>query len=387
MKRSTPLLALVLALPLGVPLACSDDSIDAGSGGSGGASGTTGTLSTVNGATTTGSSTSTNTASGGGDSSGTAGGGQGSNGSGANGAGGNGSGAGAGVGGGLPDPTEVSECQGHIYECGDLVDNDQDGDIDYQDADCLGPCDDTEDSYFGGISGQAGPNCKVDCYFDQDSGAGNDDCHWDHRCDPLSVDPTFYPEPWNGDACAYEGDGYQVNSGEDGTCGFLYENQSDDCIDYCAPLVPNGCDCFGCCELPAGGGNFVWLGSEGVDDQNPTVCTEAEVGNPAVCHPCTPVQDECYNACELCEVCIGKPVPPPECFGGEGGGDPSGSTSTGSSSSGGGTDPSGGTGGGSTSSGGGSQCPDGIQACGLPGQALCSAGQYCVTGCCRIVPN
>ena len=30
------------------------------------------------------------------------------------------------------------------------------------------------------------------------------------------------------------------------------------CLDFCAPLVPNGCDCFGCCEVQ---GEFIYLGS------------------------------------------------------------------------------------------------------------------------------
>ena len=28
------------------------------------------------------------------------------------------------------------------------------------------------------------------------------------------------------------------------------------------------------------------------------------------------------------------------------------------------------------------QCPSGEQACGLPGEAACAPGFYCVTGCC-----
>jgi hypothetical protein len=290
MKRSTPLLALVLALPLSVPLACSDDAIDAGSGGSG----STGTLATSGTNTgSTGSSTGTSTSSGGGDT-GSAGGSTTSSGGGnvgGSGAGGDNTG-GSGVGG-LQPPTEVAECQGHIYECGDLIDNDGDGLLDNLDPDCLGPCDDTEDSYYGGIPGQAGPPCQVDCYFDQDSGAGNDDCYWDHRCDPLSTDPEYYPEPENGAQCEFAGDDYVVNpTGK--TCDTLLVEQSEACQNYCAPLVPNGCDCFGCCELPAGSGSFVWLGSEGGvnDDGSTKFCDLDNVSNPAVCHPCTPVQDE-----------------------------------------------------------------------------------------------
>jgi hypothetical protein len=296
---------------------------------------------------------------------GTAGNASGANNAGGNNAAGNGSGAsasggGVNAGGGAPPPTEITECQGHVYECGDLVDNDMDELTDYQDPDCLGPCDDTEDSYYGGIPGQMGPPCSVDCYFDQDSGAGNDDCYWDHRCDANEVARDFYPEPDNGSQCEFQGDDYVVGQGQ--TCADLDDAQSDECYAYCGPLTPNGCDCFGCCELPAGSGAFVWLGSVGVDGT--TVCDLANVSNPAICHPCQ-VVTSCFNDCDPCEICIGQPEPGPEC--GEGGGGPGG----------------GGQGGG----GQGSQCPTDIQECGLPGQEPCPAGYACITGCCYPVPE
>jgi len=275
-------------------------------------------------------------------------------GTGATGGGTGATGGGTGNAGGIPLPTEISECQGHIYECGDLLDNDGDGLVDSQDPDCLGPCDNTEDSFFGGIPGQAGPACAVDCYFDQDSGSGNDKCYWDHVCDPFDSSPNYYPEPEAGAQCEYAGpDTVIPPTGK--TCAELNAGQTQECHDYCDPLTPNGCDCFGCCELPAGGGNFVWLGSEGADGT--TVCSSADLDNPDICHPCTPV-DDCLNGCAPCEVCIGKPVPDPSCgSGGAGGG------------------------------GGGEQCPAGDQPCGLPGQDPCAADFYCITGCCQEVPS
>lgn len=258
--------------------------------------------------------------------------------------------------GGIPAPTELATCQGKIYACGDLLDNDGDGLIDSQDPECLGPCDNTEDSLFGGIPGQPGPPCQVDCYFDQDSGAGNDDCYWDHTCDPFEVEPDYYPEPEKGSACGYEGPD-QVIPPTGQTCSELNAAQSQECYDYCGPLTPNGCDCFGCCELPAGSGEFIWLGSEGVDGE--TVCTLADVANPALCHPCTPVT-ACLNGCDPCEVCIGKPLPDPGCNQG---------------------------GGGNGGGGGGSQCADGVQPCGLAGQDPCLNGFACISGCCQPVPK
>ncbi len=281
-------------------------------------------------------------------------------------------GAGGGVGGnttgggGIPLPTEIAECQGHVYECGDLLDNDNDGLVDSQDPDCLGPCDNTEDGLIGGIPGQSGPKCDVDCYFDQDSGAGNDDCYWSHTCDPNSVAPNYYPEPENGATCEY--DPAKLVSQQ--TCAELDAAQSDQCEEVCGPLTPNGCDCFGCCELPAGTGKYVWLGSE--DGAGNGSCTLGAVNDPTKCHPCEPVK-ACLNDCGYCELCIGKTSLPPDCLPGGGGGGGAGSGS-GSGS---------GTGGGPNLN----QCPDGVQPCGVPGQSPCPIDYYCVTGCCQKVPS
>lgn len=252
-----------------------------------------------------------------------------------------------------PPPTEIAECQGMVYDCGDLVDNDADGLLDYQDPDCLGPCDNTEDSFFGGIPGQPGPPCKVECYWDNDSGPGNDDCFWDHGCDTHEVPPDYYPEPSLGDACEFTDLSFEPFNGQ--TCSDLLADQSQTCLDVCLPLTPNGCDCFGCCELPAGSGKFVWSGSEGLDGN--TVCTLADINDPTKCHPCDPVPS-CFNDCGDCELCVGKPTLGPECLG-EGGG-------------GGGPVP---------------ECGPGITACGTADLPPCPSGYYCITGCCIAEPQ
>src|SRR5262245_57220913 len=56
----------------------------------------------------------------------------------------------------------ISECSGHIYECGDCVDNDNDGLIDSWDDGCLGPCDNTENGYYPDLPGTTGAECKAD---------------------------------------------------------------------------------------------------------------------------------------------------------------------------------------------------------------------------------
>lgn len=248
--------------------------------------------------------------------------------------------------GGQPVPTEVSPCAGKVYACGDLVDNDGDGLIDAQDPSCLGPCDNTEDSLFGGIPGQNQAPCRQDCYWDDDTGSGNDQCFWDHRCDPLSVPPNYFPEPSVGDACAYDEDANLQGTNQ--SCAELSEAQSDTCSNTCLPLTPNGCDCFGCCERPGGG--FVYVGSLGLDGS--TLCTLDALDDPNLCHPCTPVPG-CQNDCGRCEYCLGKTVLPDDC-------DPTGE------------------GGGPTEA----QCPPELTPCGGPGQAVCPSETYCLTGCC-----
>jgi len=122
------------------------------------------------------------------------------------------------------------------------------------------------------------------------------------------------------------------------------------CAQVCMPFTPNGCDCFGCCTFdgagPGGvGTRDVWIGA--LDSSNNSTCTLATLSDPAKCPTCTPVAN-CYNPCDMCEVCVGGGLPDPSC-------EPS------------------------------MQCPQGYQACGLAGQAECPMGSYCVTGCCQAV--
>jgi hypothetical protein len=274
-------------------------------------------------------------------------------------------------------------CQGKYYACGDGEDNDGDGLIDMDDPDCLGPCHNLEDSFYGNIPGQAGPKCKLDCYFDSNSGPGNDDCFWNHECDPLSTAPDYPPE---GDkACSFKGNDYMTSFQIDGaksSCTDLKTKQSQVCTDYCGPLTPNGCDCFGCCELPARSGNFVWLGSEDPPFSKTPSCSLKTIDDPSKCRPCTPVP-ACMNPCDkLCELCLGETDLPPECY----------QTGTGGSPGTGGTAGTGGTGGtpGGGGTGGGCPtpfCPTGVQPCGFDCLPKCPTNHFCNTGCCVPIPT
>lgn len=246
----------------------------------------------------------------------------------------------AGIDAGAPDagapdagfdagPPPFATCLGQLYACGDTFDNDGDGLIDSDDPECTGACDNTESSLTLGIPGGNNAPCRLDCYFDQDTGAGNDACYSDQQCDPTSPNP-------GGSRCSYDPN---INLGGGLTCSTSQTMQSAQCASVCGPLVPNGCDCFGCCNLlPDGGG--VFLGA--------TDCT-LDGGCPA-CQQVT----ACLNTCERCELCLGKTSLPPDCF--DGGAQPQ-------------------------------VCPADAGACGLPGQPRCGAGEYCVTVCCRPTLN
>jgi len=223
-------------------------------------------------------------------------------------------------------PCVVSACRGKVYECGNCRDDDSDGRIDAEDPECTGPCDNAEGSLSVGLPGESSVACQSDCYFDAGNGAGNGDCLYTQRCEPLSVAPDYPP---SGDPrCAY--DESAKIPGTSASCSDLRMEQPAGCLDGCGPLTPNGCDCFGCCELPAGGGSYIWL--------------ETSL-------PCTPV-DACLNHCDPCETCVGRPDPLPSC----------GDT-------------------------GGSACPTGYRGCGGTEEERCQVGAYCITGCCIPEPR
>jgi len=267
----------------------------------------------------------------------------------------------------------TATCAGHgPYACGDCTDNDGDGLTDMGDPDCLGPCHDKEDLYMGCISGQKNQGCINDCYFDSDSGSGNDGCNWDHRCDPYGTDGS------EGDRCPYAsscgtcdltGDiGACVRACDatppalPGTCAAMYDTQPAVCESYCGPLTPNGCDCFGCCELPSGSGQYVYLGST---SDNSTQCVNgtctreaALAGDFTLCKHCTPVA-ACLNTCETCECCLGKDCNnlPAECQPDTA---PPGCVPP--------------------------QCAPDIQPCGVECTPPCPDQYYCNTGCCQRIP-
>lgn len=232
-------------------------------------------------------------------------------------------------------------------ECADGIDNDGDGTVDGFDVECTGPFDNDEDSFATGIPGDNRDPVWQDCFFDGNSGAGDDGCRYRSGC--LTGDlPQDHPD------CTL----------------------SQECIDFCAAYTPNGCDCFGCCEVyPEGSSDpmFVQIG---------TTCSDDKFNDPVACPVCVPTT-QCGNPCGECELCGGKTVEdlPASCFTSTPGGDAGTGMDAGTTTDGGTT---------TTPDGGGGEpvytCDNGEQVC-SPTEPCATAGEYCSQGCCIKIFN
>ena len=157
-------------------------------------------------------------------------------------------------------------CGSEPCQCDNAMDDDGDGLIDGLDPECTGPYDNDEATFATGIPGDNKDPKWQDCFFDGNSGAGDDGCRYHTDC-------------LTGELPATHAD-----------CSV-----SQECFDYCRPLTPNGCDCFGCCAVSTDSGEvWVGIGSEGCDFENIDDCQQ-----------CVPTM-ECVNECGRCELCYGK---------------------------------------------------------------------------------
>ena len=210
-------------------------------------------------------------------------------------------------------------------DCTDGEDNDSDGAADSVDPECTGPLDNDEGSFATGIPGDNMDACRQDCWFDGDSGSGNDGCLWDLACDPMA------------------GPAYDCGPAPGG--GRCDEVQDTRCVEFCSQLTPNGCDCFGCCDVFVDGvSHTVLLNAQ---------CTTELINDATKCVPCDKV-DSCNNPCDPCEYCLGR-EPSGDCMPPDGG--PA------------------------------YECPADQSPCDPsdPDGAACPDGYWCLTGCCA--PN
>lgn len=207
-----------------------------------------------------------------------------------------------------------TSCIGGTTACTNCIDDDGDGKVDALDTECTGPLDNDEATFATGIPGDNRDFCQ-DCFFDGNSGHGDDGCQYNTEC-------LYGREP----------------AAAGGAACFRCE-VSDRCRASCQQFTPNGCDCFGCCEVHALDGSVrnVRLGGS---------CSQGALDDPSQCEACVPTLD-CYNDCGPCELCIGRPAPGPDCNPGD-------------------TPP--------------SECAPGLSACSP--ESPCPADQYCLTGCC-----
>jgi hypothetical protein len=153
-------------------------------------------------------------------------------------------------------------------QCTDGADNDGDGMVDGFDVECTGVCDNDEGSFATGIPGDNRDPMWQDCFYDGNSGAGDDGCRYRTEC-------------LTGDLPASDRD-----------CML-----SMDCIDFCGSRTPNGCDCFGCCEIITGSSSvFITLGPS---------CSIDSIDDTTACPRCVQ-STECVNECGECEICPGR---------------------------------------------------------------------------------
>jgi hypothetical protein len=153
--------------------------------------------------------------------------------------------------------------------CDDGIDNDGDGLIDGFDPECTGSFDNDEGS-FGIGKPQRHGNCR-ECYWDDAVGLGHG-CRYPSECLRGQAPPS------------------------NGACTSCSVSQS--CIDSCLDRTPNGCDCFGCCEIARADGSEVFI--ELTDS-----CSLQKLDDEKACPRC--VQNtQCQNPCGRCELCLGR---------------------------------------------------------------------------------
>lgn len=237
-------------------------------------------------------------------------------------------------------------CGNDPCACDNGIDDDGDGLIDGADPECTAAYDDDEGSFATGISGDNKDPKWQDCFFDGNSGAGDDGCRYHTEC-------LTGERPLTDDDCEV----------------------AQDCFDFCRPRTPNGCDCFGCCGVDVDGTvEYVQIGAD---------CSIADIDN---CVSCVQ-QTECLNECGECELCLGKTIDdlPEVCSSGGDGNtcvddDDCLGMCVNGTCSGGGDD--GGDDGGIICEDGEPACPNGQSDC--PAQSSGTA-YYCLQGCCLAI--
>jgi hypothetical protein len=169
-----------------------------------------------------------------------------------------------------PDASTPARCGKGPCACDDGIDNDHDGLTDGLDPECTGVLDEDEASFATGKPPKA-KNCR-DCFWDEDQGTGSDVCRYPTAC-LRGSEPTG-----NGNCSSCE--------------------VSDACVSMCAARTPNGCDCFGCCEVERPNGVTITI-------EFSDRCSLRDIDNPVACPRCTQ-STQCRNECGRCQICPGR---------------------------------------------------------------------------------
>ena len=195
---------------------------------------------------------------------------------------------------GLDAPPFGGTCTPTSSQCSNCIDDDGDGFVDGADVECSGPFDNREDSFETGIPGDNKDAVNQDCFFDGNSGAGNDGCNI-HVCCLLGAETKaecpIGKNQYNPAECPPP-----IGTG----------TISQQCKDECGKLAPPGCDCFGCCTVCDPATNMCF--DIAVNPQTSPNCDATNIADPTKCLRCDKV-DVCGNPeCggQTCILCPGQ---------------------------------------------------------------------------------
>ena len=205
-----------------------------------------------------------------------------------------GPGVGSDGGGSQDDATTIDAPAGCVpgtTRCTNCSDDDGDGAIDSADIECSMPMDNDEASFGSGIPGDNIDPRLMDCFFDGNTGSGDDGCSV-HVCCVLGITTAAQ--------CPFTG--YLPS-----TCPPPVGTASvpQTCTSFCGPKAPIGCDCFGCCTICDAAGACVDVATHPMTSPN---CTAATTNDPQMCKPCSKIPSCGRPACgnNTCVLCPGQ---------------------------------------------------------------------------------
>jgi len=201
-------------------------------------------------------------------------------------------------------------------QCSNCIDDDHDGYIDGFDPECTGPFDNDESSFATGIPGDNKDAINQDCFFDGNSGGGDDGCN-QHVCCLLGATTKAECQT---DLVGLVNNPTQEGNKYDVTKCFAPLGSAvmpAKCAMVCGPITPPGCDCFGCCTVCEPGTNTCFdIALNPIVSPN---CTQDNLADPTACKRCTKTTTCGGSGCggTSCVLCPGEDPNdlPPDCNG------------------------------------------------------------------------